>query len=182
MTAVDDRPAVRVTDIWLDALKFHAHGITPEGLRKLAARVTGEECSLVLGIAGAMEQLAAQGMTPEQAYNLAGMDRVLGPYMSPDRAVHIAAEYMTLADGRPPACPRRYPHLTADAVRFRRRRHRRAGGTDRRGTATTPCLVPRSPRPPAPCSLPSPWATPSTAPPRPSCSVSAATRKGSGLP
>ena len=173
MTAVDDRPAVRVTDIWLDALKFHAHGITPEGLRKLAARVTGEECSLVLGIAGAMEQLAEQGMTPEQAYNLAGMDRVLGPYMSPDRAVHIAAEYMTAgwSSARLPDTTR--PEV-ADAVRFLESLGVTAVQAARiaevarlpfaqlsAAAASSSCS-----RALAPCSPPSPWAAPSTAPPR----------------
>ena len=88
------RPAAsgqRVTDYWTDGLKFYATGRTSEALRVMAADeemtrglaiLSGitpeEERAEILGIAGAIDALKAEGLTREQAYFLAGLDRILG--------------------------------------------------------------------------------------------------------
>lgn len=80
-------------DYWTAALKFYATGRTAGGLRAMAADpemtrglallsgvTEDEERAQVLAIADAIDALAAAGLTPEQAYFLAGLDKVLGPY------------------------------------------------------------------------------------------------------
>jgi hypothetical protein len=87
------RPAPVARDYWLAALKFYATGRTPRALRAMAsnpemtrglALLSGvtedEERAAMLAIARDIEELAAAGLTPEQAYFLASLDKVLGPY------------------------------------------------------------------------------------------------------
>jgi hypothetical protein len=87
------RPVLVFRDYWLAALNYLALGRTAAELREQAADpemnrglaalcgITEEqERAQVLAIAGNLGQLEAQGMTPDQAYRLAGLDLVLGPY------------------------------------------------------------------------------------------------------
>jgi hypothetical protein len=84
-------PVIR--DVWLAALKLYGTGRTAEAQRDMAddpAWVAGlayidgvppdEERAQDLAVAGAIGQLEAAGLTPEQAYFLASLDRDLGPY------------------------------------------------------------------------------------------------------
>jgi hypothetical protein len=93
MTTVEHRAPEKINDYWTAALKFYATGRTAEGLRAMAADeemtrglalLSGitpeEEREQVLGIASAIDALAAEGLTPEKCYFLAGLDRLLGPY------------------------------------------------------------------------------------------------------
>jgi len=86
-------PQAAARDYWLDALKLYATGRTAEAQRAEAddpawvaglAYVDGvtpeQERSEMLAIAAAIASLAAAGLTPEQAYFLASLDRGLGPY------------------------------------------------------------------------------------------------------
>lgn len=89
----DVRPPLVIRDHWMAALKLYATGATAEDFRAEAdspARVKGlallcgitqeQERAQALAIAGAIDNYAAAGLTPEQAYSLAGLDRELGPY------------------------------------------------------------------------------------------------------
>lgn len=82
-----------ITNYWLAALKLYGTGRTAEGHRAQAnepgwvaglAYIDGitaeQERAQMLATASAMEAIAATGMTPEQAYFLAGLDRDLGQY------------------------------------------------------------------------------------------------------
>lgn len=86
-------PVSAARDHWLAALKFYATGRTPRALRAMAASpemtrglallsgvTEDEERAAMLAIAEAIDELAAAGLTPEQAYFLASLDKVLGPY------------------------------------------------------------------------------------------------------
>lgn len=86
-------PTLVFRDYWMAALKFYATGRTAEGLRVQAADpawtaglafidgvTPAEEAAELLAIAGAIDSLAVAGLTPERAYALAGLDKVLGPY------------------------------------------------------------------------------------------------------
>ena len=96
VTTVVDRPPEApapqpVTDYWMAGLKFHATGRTSGLLREMAADetltrglallsgVTPErERAEMLHIARAIDELAAAGVTPEQAYGLAGLPELFG--------------------------------------------------------------------------------------------------------
>lgn len=102
MTAGETGPALevprprepqRITDYWTAGLKFYATGRNSATLRAIAADpvltrgfallsgiTEDEERAQALGIADAIDALAAEGLTREQAYFLAGLDKVLGPY------------------------------------------------------------------------------------------------------
>lgn len=146
MTTLEHKPPEATTDIWTTALKFTAHHLTAGYLRKLAARMTEEDRALVLRIADAMADLEAQGMTPEDCYNLAGMDKAFGPYMSPAVAVHVAATYMTAgwSSARLPDATR--PEV-ADAIRFLEGLGVTAAGAARIAEAGSAGLPVPSPRP-----------------------------------
>lgn len=95
MTIAPEAPEGTVThapdvtgDYWMDALKFYGTGRTAEGLRAQAAtpawvnwlaEVGGVSPGTVradmLAIAGAIDAYRAAGMTPEQAYRLADLDK-----------------------------------------------------------------------------------------------------------
>ena len=99
-TATEPAPALevprpreprRITDYWTAGLKFYATGRTAEALRVMAANpemvhglavlsviTDDEEREQMLGIAAAIDALKAEGLTQEQAYFLAGLDRILG--------------------------------------------------------------------------------------------------------
>jgi hypothetical protein len=87
------RTSAAAFDHWLAALKYYGTGRTAGDLRAEAADpawvaglayidgiAPGEERARMLGTARAVEELAAAGLSPEQAYFLAGLDRDLGPY------------------------------------------------------------------------------------------------------
>lgn len=89
-TLTDSRPQV-ISDYWMAALKFYATGRTSRALRAMAAddemtrglalmcNITPEqEREEITGIADAIDSLAAAGLTPEQAYSLAGLEELLG--------------------------------------------------------------------------------------------------------
>jgi len=82
-----------VRDHWMAALKFHAIGRTAAHLRVMAADpemtrglallsgiTEDEEQAQTLAVADAIDSLTAEGLTPEQAYFLSGLDKVFGPY------------------------------------------------------------------------------------------------------
>lgn len=86
-------PQGAVTDYWMAALKLYGCGRTAAAQRAEAgdpAWVAGlayidgvtpeQERAEMLWTARAIEELAAAGLTPEQAYFLASLDRDLGPY------------------------------------------------------------------------------------------------------
>lgn len=123
MTTLTDQPPQKVTDIWMAALKLYGINRTASGYRDAAAdpQVTeglAARCGIAADEAGAelaaigdaIAGFKAEGMTPEGAYNLAGLDRVYGPYLSEDAAVVIAAALLSagndpasLPDGTHPA-------------------------------------------------------------------------------
>jgi hypothetical protein len=94
MTTLADSPAASpelITDYWTAALKFRATGRTSRALRTMAADeemtrglallsgvTEDEEREQVLGIADAIDVLESHRLTPEDCYNLAGLDRLLG--------------------------------------------------------------------------------------------------------
>jgi hypothetical protein len=93
MTTLDQRPPEKITDYWTAGLKFYATGrrsatlraiaadpVLTRGFALLAGITEDEERAQALGIADAIDAIAAEGMTREQAYFLAGLDRILGPY------------------------------------------------------------------------------------------------------
>lgn len=80
-----------ITDYWMAALKFRATGRTSRALRTMAANeeltrglallsgiTEDEERAQTLGIADAIDVLEAHGLTPENCYFLAGLDRIFG--------------------------------------------------------------------------------------------------------
>lgn len=100
MTTLEHRPpdvtasaagSSAVTDCWTAALKFYATGRTAGNVRAQAdtpewvaglAYIDGitpeAERYAMLSLADCMDAIVRAGLTPEQAYNLAGLDRVLG--------------------------------------------------------------------------------------------------------
>lgn len=93
--AASGRPAAptpeQVTDYWTDALKYHATGRTAGNIREQAGNpgwvaglayidgITPEaERYAMITTADCMDALTAAGITPGQAYGLAGLDRILG--------------------------------------------------------------------------------------------------------
>lgn len=93
MTTLTERPQ-RITGYWTAALKLYAVGRNADTMRAIAADpvltrgfaliygiTEDEEREQELGIADAIDALAAEGLTREQAYFLAGLDKVLGPYL-----------------------------------------------------------------------------------------------------
>lgn len=105
MTTVTELPPQRITDYWTAGLKFLATGRKSATLRAIAsdpelvrgfALLSGitveQEREQALGIADAIDALAAEGMTPEQAYFLAGLDKLFGcPFSEFDPAALSAA-------------------------------------------------------------------------------------------
>lgn len=96
MTTLTEQRPQRITDYWTAGLKFYATGRTAEALRLMAANremteglalLSGvtpeEEREQMLGIASAIDALKAEGLTREQAYFLAGLDKDFGPYPGP---------------------------------------------------------------------------------------------------
>ena len=88
--APSPRPA---PDTWLDALKFYATGRTAAGLRDQAswpgwaealAYIDGvtpdRERAWIHATADRVALLAASPLTREEAYRVAGLDDILGPY------------------------------------------------------------------------------------------------------
>jgi hypothetical protein len=82
-----------ITDYWMAALKYRAIGRTAaslreqaadpvmtEGLALLSGITAGQERIQVLAVADAVDALAAEGLTPEQCYFLANLDKEFGPY------------------------------------------------------------------------------------------------------
>lgn len=82
-----------ITDYWMAALKYRAAGRTAaslraqaadpvmtEGLALLSGITAEQERTQVLAVADAIEALAAEGLTPEQCYFLASLDKEFGPY------------------------------------------------------------------------------------------------------
>lgn len=81
MNAALDRPPEAVTDTWLAALRYYAIGRTAGDLRDQAAARTGErERAQMLAVAGRMDDLAAEGLTPVDCWYLGSLDQFLGPY------------------------------------------------------------------------------------------------------
>jgi hypothetical protein len=91
MTTIDHRPPQPINDYWMAALKFYATGRTSRALRVMAADpemtkglallsgvTEDEEREQITGIADAIDILEAHGLTPEDCYNLAGLDKLLG--------------------------------------------------------------------------------------------------------
>jgi hypothetical protein len=86
-------PTLVIRDYWMAALKLYGCGRTATaqraeardpawvaGLAYIDGVTAGQERAEMLWTARAIEELAAAGLTPEQAYCLASLDRDLGPY------------------------------------------------------------------------------------------------------
>lgn len=91
MTATEPAPARPISDYWMAALKFYATGRTSRALRVMAADeqmtrglalmsgvTVDEERAQMEGIASAIDALTDAGLTPEQAYGLAGLGDLFG--------------------------------------------------------------------------------------------------------
>jgi hypothetical protein len=91
MTTLEHRAPELISDYWMAALKFRATGRTSRALRVMAADdemtrglalmsgvTQDEERAQVTGIADAIDVLEAHGLTPEDCYNLAGLDKLFG--------------------------------------------------------------------------------------------------------
>jgi hypothetical protein len=85
------RPAEKITDYRTAALKFRGTGRTARALRVMAANeemtrglallsgiTEDEEREQMTGIADAIDVLESHRLTPEDCYNLAGLDKLLG--------------------------------------------------------------------------------------------------------
>jgi hypothetical protein len=93
ITALDPRLLEALTDTWLAALRYRAIGRTagdlraqaadPEWVRGLALEggiTADQEREQMLAVAGRMDRLAAEGLTPVACWYLGGLDQFLGPY------------------------------------------------------------------------------------------------------
>jgi hypothetical protein len=112
-TVADHRPPQPINDYWMAALKFYATGRTSRALRVMAgdeeltralAIDTGitedAERAQILGIAAAIDELAVAGLTPEGAYNLAGLEEALGrPFADYDPDASRTPSPRTAPDG-----------------------------------------------------------------------------------
>lgn len=107
MSTIDQRPPEALRDHWTAALKYHATGRTAgsfraqgadetftRGMAALSGTTPEQERAWLLAVADAVDALAAEGLTPEKAYRLAGLDRELGPYLSPDAALYLGAAHI----------------------------------------------------------------------------------------
>lgn len=125
MTTIDQRPPEALRDHWTAALKYMGIGRTAESFRAQAADpdftrgmallsgTSGDaEHAWLSAVADAIDTLTAEGLTPEQAYFLAGLDRELGPYLSPDAALYLGAAHIAAGHTTATLPPTVRPEIT----------------------------------------------------------------------
>ena len=154
MPTLDHRPPETPAprDTWFDALKLYGINRTPGWYRQRAEAGLPVDAEAAFATAG----LEAGGLTPRQAYYLAGLDRKFGPYMSRDGAVFTAAAL--LSSGHDPASlpDDTHPAIVDMAFELAELGVTRADATLIMETGLAPALVTAS--------VPSPRAVPGSTP------------------